>query len=188
MLCAAINGNILISLLNLSCITLNCIYLFFFLVNEITTSGIQYIGDVLESSDVLTSVNLEGNQITEIPFVFGKATEFYALNNPLSSTFQFSSNQALLDFLREGYKSSEVTTKTVKIVFLGNGGTGKTTILNSFKPAKNNIIHFFKKKFDGTKANNLSTSTTIGIESHSGDILGVTGDITYQIWDFAGKL
>jgi len=69
--------------------------------------------------------------------------------------------------------------KTIKIVFLGDGGSGKTTILQSFEKSK--------KRFNFS-SDHLNTTTTTGIEYHQKGVLGIDNDVNYQIWDFAGQL
>lgn len=74
-------------------------------------------------------------------------------------------------------EGTDEVTKKLKLVFLGDGGVGKTTLIHSFERES----QIFKKKF-------LSAPSTVGIETHAGGALHLKDSVDYQVWDFAGQI
>lgn len=66
-----------------------------------------------------------------------------------------------------------------KIVLLGNGGAGKTSLIHALRRSNQNFL--FRDPFS-------ITPTTLSIDVHDGkDILGVDFP-SFKIWDFAGQM
>ena len=68
----------------------------------------------------------------------------------------------------------------IKLVLVGDGGVGKTSLLKSFE----RDASLFSSLFSPFQP----TQSSCAIEAHSKSILHLNDKIQYQVWDFAGQL
>lgn len=75
-------------------------------------------------------------------------------------------------------KSSKISKKTHKIIFLGDSGVGKTCLIEKF--ANNRFDDFFNVYVEISKP-------TIGVDFVSKDIKFKGNSCRFQLWDTAGQ-
>ena len=69
--------------------------------------------------------------------------------------------------------------KKIKLLFLGDGGAGKTTLINAIHRASKSFL--FREDFS-------HTVSTLAISTLSGTDLQLKDDVDYKVWDFAGQM
>ena len=69
---------------------------------------------------------------------------------------------------------------SLKIILLGNGGSGKSSILSACQ-RDTVLFSYFRAPFTGV-------DSTIGIAVHDSNALAIETTFRYQVWDFAGQL
>jgi len=141
-------------------------------VNQI--SDISYLKDLKQ----LTSLNISVNQINDISYLkdLKQLTELNLSKNPIKYIpkeiyNQYECSKDLFSYWREIENSQKVTNNQLKIIFLGDGCTGKTTLLHWFIDNEFKDIDL-----------NLRTHGVIikPLPLNEGRILG-------NFWDFGGQ-
>ena len=70
--------------------------------------------------------------------------------------------------------------KQIKIILLGNGGVGKSSLVSACQR------HTYY--FNSIRAPFASVDSTIGIGVYDSNVLAIDTTVDYQLWDFAGQL
>ena len=75
--------------------------------------------------------------------------------------------------IRAYYNAPKVSVRESKVIFLGDGGAGKT--------------HTIKRILSNGKDENIDTRTTLGISINRFDAVGKNGSFNINFWDFGGQ-
>ena len=102
-------------------------------------------------------------------------------------------SKQMISFLQAASSGTkQMFTNKVKLVFIGDGGVGKTSLIKSFerdaqhKPG-NYPICFNGHRCDNKTGKPKTVYSTCAIETSSESVLYLDDKIQYQVWDFAGQ-
>ena len=151
-------------------------------LNNLTDLGLggNLICDISELVGLkkLKKLNLFSNLITDISFLkdLKQLSELYLINNPIwyipkEIYNQFECSKDLFSYWQEIEHSQKVTNNQLKIMFLGNGCMGKTTLLHWF------VDNAFKDIGLDTRTHGVIIKP---LPLNDGKILG-------NFWDFGGQ-
>eukprot|EP00012_Vannella_robusta_P006904 CAMPEP_0206208048 /NCGR_PEP_ID=MMETSP0166-20121206/15974_1 /ASSEMBLY_ACC=CAM_ASM_000260 /TAXON_ID=95228 /ORGANISM="Vannella robusta, Strain DIVA3 518/3/11/1/6" /LENGTH=748 /DNA_ID=CAMNT_0053628965 /DNA_START=1 /DNA_END=2244 /DNA_ORIENTATION=+ len=131
---------------------------------------------IIDLMDTLEVLDIQGNPLGTIP------------SNilPKLGDFAPSSNSQLFSYLKHISSGGEVEYNRVKVMFVGDGNVGKTTLLNSFQEHTRiqSRRHSFAKKF----LPHQDTIATDGIDIREISVPFQDGkEILWDCWDYAGQ-
>lgn len=136
----------------------------------------------------LNSLNLSKNKIRILPHILGTLKSLKTLdvsNNPLHSKDSMipkeiitSGSETVLKFMKESALHDKEKVFKMKLMFIGNGNVGKTSLLNCFLSKKKSTLE--------KPSPNIATD---GIDIHDWVIPNISGkhDLSFSVWDFAGQ-
>ena len=139
--------------------------------------------ELYDLPDTITSIHLKGNNLSQLPFELTKFKNLKHLclsGNPLNNLPKDIRNQnpkAILNYLESIQEQEADYLYEAKLILVGRGAVGKTTLLKKLTDSK----------FCITKE---ETESTEGIDIQPWDIpaeLPHSNSFRFDIWDFAGQ-
>lgn len=141
----------------------------------------------------LETLHLRNNQFTELPnnfLLFTNLETVYLYGNPLSDIpkevlatgERDNSLESIRNYLRGVQKGGEIPLRQAKMILVGNGEVGKTSIRLKLIDEEAEL----PKKENRTQGLDIATYTITGLEK---EITDLDEDIDFQlnIWDFGGQ-
>lgn len=159
-----------------------------------TQNKLTSLPDSLKFLHSMTSLDLSHNRLPELPSYLHtlKSLSFFrVMHNPIKGVprdFISRGDTQLLSFLKEQLRGSSTCYRT-KLMFVGEGKAGKTSLLNAMlkKKEKKKMIFGRKDEDEDSKPNIATDGIDIREWSVKTPLLKPDEKIDYSMWDFAGQ-